>query len=286
MMFDEAVEAFATSKTRPDAQIQWVLDQWETTAAECRSNLANYLDGKDWSERTEQSLLVIILLLGEKLDRASFPDLCRLAVDRDRCNSVLGEDDAHIILASALISTFDGTSGALYRIVESPEADGLMRGQVLAALAYLVRTERVAEAEFYQYLSHLPDRLPDATPDAVWCDWAWAVAMLGFAGLSHRVEQAMQCGRIKPESLASAVFWEELRAAQADPKDMSGPAWDYLGPIGTAIGFMRDVSVADSGETVYEAPPEPVRNPLRHVGRNDPCPCGSGKKFKKCCLAA
>ncbi len=22
----------------------------------------------------------------------------------------------------------------------------------------------------------------------------------------------------------------------------------------------------------------------QHVGRNDPCPCGSGKKFKKCCL--
>jgi len=20
-----------------------------------------------------------------------------------------------------------------------------------------------------------------------------------------------------------------------------------------------------------------------HIGRNDPCPCGSGKKFKKCC---
>jgi hypothetical protein len=28
------------------------------------------------------------------------------------------------------------------------------------------------------------------------------------------------------------------------------------------------------------------RNPLRHVGRNDPCPCGSGKKYKRCCLAA
>ena len=26
-------------------------------------------------------------------------------------------------------------------------------------------------------------------------------------------------------------------------------------------------------------------NPFRHVGRNDPCPCGSGKKFKKCCGA-
>src|SRR5207244_4331493 len=24
--------------------------------------------------------------------------------------------------------------------------------------------------------------------------------------------------------------------------------------------------------------------PPRKVGRNDPCPCGSGKKYKKCCL--
>jgi len=23
---------------------------------------------------------------------------------------------------------------------------------------------------------------------------------------------------------------------------------------------------------------------LMRVGRNDPCPCGSGKKYKKCCL--
>lgn len=22
---------------------------------------------------------------------------------------------------------------------------------------------------------------------------------------------------------------------------------------------------------------------MKNVGRNDPCPCGSGKKFKKCC---
>jgi uncharacterized protein len=29
---------------------------------------------------------------------------------------------------------------------------------------------------------------------------------------------------------------------------------------------------------------EPAVNVHRNVGRNDPCPCGSGKKFKKCCL--
>ncbi len=32
-------------------------------------------------------------------------------------------------------------------------------------------------------------------------------------------------------------------------------------------------------------PPEPYIRALPKVGRNDPCPCGSGKKFKKCCGA-
>jgi uncharacterized protein YecA (UPF0149 family) len=27
---------------------------------------------------------------------------------------------------------------------------------------------------------------------------------------------------------------------------------------------------------------EPAYNPYKSIGRNDPCPCGSGKKFKKC----
>jgi hypothetical protein len=32
-------------------------------------------------------------------------------------------------------------------------------------------------------------------------------------------------------------------------------------------------------------PPEPARQFVKQkVGRNDPCPCGSGKKYKKCCL--
>lgn len=29
--------------------------------------------------------------------------------------------------------------------------------------------------------------------------------------------------------------------------------------------------------------PPPVRRDEPKVGRNDPCPCGSGKKYKKCC---
>jgi preprotein translocase subunit SecA len=30
------------------------------------------------------------------------------------------------------------------------------------------------------------------------------------------------------------------------------------------------------------APAQPVRRDMTKVGRNDPCPCGSGKKYKNC----
>jgi uncharacterized protein len=37
-------------------------------------------------------------------------------------------------------------------------------------------------------------------------------------------------------------------------------------------------------EDVATSPMTPFRHSTPRVGRNDPCPCGSGKKFKKCCL--
>jgi preprotein translocase subunit SecA len=41
----------------------------------------------------------------------------------------------------------------------------------------------------------------------------------------------------------------------------------------------------EGGETVSSAAPAsaPKKADGTKVGRNDPCPCGSGKKYKKCC---
>jgi hypothetical protein len=33
-----------------------------------------------------------------------------------------------------------------------------------------------------------------------------------------------------------------------------------------------------------QAPEMPASTAATKAGRNDPCPCGSGKKFKKCCV--
>jgi SEC-C motif-containing protein len=42
--------------------------------------------------------------------------------------------------------------------------------------------------------------------------------------------------------------------------------------------WVYDGMVETKGETMRRETPK--------IGRNDPCPCGSGKKFKKCCGAA
>jgi len=44
----------------------------------------------------------------------------------------------------------------------------------------------------------------------------------------------------------------------------------------------RDLQYTGSGETKAKAK-EPKRRSAPKVGPNDPCPCGSGKKYKKCC---
>ncbi len=41
----------------------------------------------------------------------------------------------------------------------------------------------------------------------------------------------------------------------------------------------REEAASAAARPAPEAPPP-------KVGRNEPCPCGSGRKFKKCCLGA
>jgi len=46
----------------------------------------------------------------------------------------------------------------------------------------------------------------------------------------------------------------------------------------------QQVKAGLPGEDEAPLPPpvEPIQKD-KEIGRNDPCPCGSGKKYKKCC---
>jgi preprotein translocase subunit SecA len=49
------------------------------------------------------------------------------------------------------------------------------------------------------------------------------------------------------------------------------------------IDAAGDDYAANERDMAPDAPkPEPIRRLDPKIGRNDPCPCGSGKKFKQC----
>jgi preprotein translocase subunit SecA len=85
------------------------------------------------------------------------------------------------------------------------------------------------------------------------------------------------------------VVKEAPAAADDEVRDVqtSGPADPVQGSEG-----VRRAAVAEAQDQGTAPPPEaapaPVANaplvlsPDQRVGRNDPCPCGSGKKFKLC----
>ncbi len=49
------------------------------------------------------------------------------------------------------------------------------------------------------------------------------------------------------------------------------------------LPLLQTEVVALLEEVALETPLSPIRRSARKVGRNEPCPCGSGKKYKRCC---
>ncbi len=76
------------------------------------------------------------------------------------------------------------------------------------------------------------------------------------------------------EGLSTMELGEEERAA------LSAAAPDLIPDCVLAIAAFWGLERRD------DSAPVPLLTPVRtgpKIGRNDPCPCGSGKKYKKCC---
>jgi len=277
-------EAFAELGTRfdavPAAAMQCLLDHWDAAGPRCCALLHAYVAGHDESEETQLALYPILHLLGEKMETAAFADICALVGDAERADLILG-DAVVDALPRVLISCFAGDTAPLRTLVERPEADPLVRDGALMAMAYLTQIKSITRAEMQAYLVALYDIFP-AEPDFVgWLGWVLSVATLGFPALSSRVKSAFERGLIGKEVMGFRDFQTDLRRALEEPGSLD-VFFDFgLGPLGSAIAALE----AWDEEDVPAVEP-PVVNPMRDVGRNDPCPCGSGKKFKKCCLGA
>jgi len=79
--------------------------------------------------------------------------------------------------------------------------------------------------------------------------------------------------RVRPETIDSKDVWNADNFVYQDSQNTM--------PEIPAPQMKRDEAMTtNSGQA--EQRPAPIRTGVK-VGRNQPCPCGSGKKYKQCC---
>jgi SEC-C motif-containing protein len=116
------------------------------------------------------------------------------------------------------------------------------------------------------------------------------------------LERSLSTEQRKTFDAAAAKRWAEQSEwlGLSISRTEKGGTEDDLGAVEFTARFKLDgkeqehFEVAlfgrEDGEWVYTGqaggPGVTVRREAPKIGRNDPCPCGSGKKYKKCCGAA
>ena len=179
--------------------------------------------------------------------------------------------------------------------MNNPDADEFVRSGVFETWTYLVAAGHIDRLEAEQYLSSCFETLKPQEEHYIWAAWVEAVAHLGFTGLTGQVRNAFDLSRIPTMTILFEEFEEILEAASqtGDPvafvgKEGMKPFTDTIGVLSQCYGFSeeypRKKSKTENAERHPVQTTSTISNAYRNVGRNDPCPCGFGKKFKKYCL--
>lgn len=106
-----------------------------------------------------------------------------------------------------------------------------------------------------------------------------------FHGTMDHIRSELFDSPAEPAPLAElslADLYEELASTYSDSED--APAADASAPV-EKLQASPGPFPPFSARTGMMNPPVSFPPRKAVVGRNDPCPCGSGKKFKKCCGA-
>jgi hypothetical protein len=239
------------------------------------------------------ALFFMFHLLGEFREKSAYwPLACFLRLPGEILDSILG-DAITATSHRVMVAVFDGDPAPLYDIIRDPEADQFVRSEMFHAIATLTRRGELPRAATADFLRDCYSQLEPSVDCYVWQGWLDAVAWLGLAELRPLVQQAFGRGSIDPMWLSFADFEKDLQHGiehpEAEPLHPDGshdPFGDTIAELSDWDCFRPKTRRDKTGASSLGSLGMPHREPLRNVGRNDPCPCGSGKKFKKCCLNA
>lgn len=201
---------------------------------------------------------------------------------------VLTQDGARILAAVS-----DRDLEPIKRLVLNREADEFSRGVAVAALALLMVWAEVPRDDIVDYFAWLVREGLEREPSYVWSALATESADIEALAVFPELRRAYDDGLIDPQNIGRSElddvetsprgdFLERLQDRCPPIDDVAAATW-WWARFGRSSSSARaeERAALAAGEFDDDGRVEP-RAPVK-VGRNQPCPCGSGNKFKKCC---
>lgn len=276
----------------PQTELQAALADPEAVASALLEALHDVADNPEAVLRNQPETYFLYLyalyLLAAARDTRAFPSMLRLAAAApETLEALLGDivpEDLHNLLASVC----GGDTERLRNLAEYPEADEFARSAALHALVTLYVEGEQTRAQLLDYLGRLLATLPEHEGPL------WAALLINVVLAIHghellpQIQALYHAQRVDTEVLALA----EVEHDFADPiteqellEELREQGYGYLDQ--QVLELMASWPCFTGEEYDEVSPPQPpVQRSEPKVGRNDPCPCGSGKKYKKCCGAS
>lgn len=286
------LDALAHQRKLPALAVSMCAARMEEGRPVLRALLVKAADGTLGSENEMRLAFRGLVLLGAARDKESWPILLRLLRRPGEEIEALFGDAIHECLARVVTGMFDGDSEALFDLIADRSVDQHVRSALFGTVTYLTWEGRIAQDRMRELLQRFYDGRLAGPHDFAWVGWIEAIGLLGWRDLAPLYYRGCEEGRIADDLFDRRDFEELLAEAAEMPADTKRFEVSKLGYVDDVVDDLAQAeAVAEAGRAPFSPsldvgwfPSEPVVNPMRHVGRNDPCPCGSGKKAKKCCL--
>ncbi len=282
----------------PMEAMRAAIDQREAITPELLKILESVAaDPAEWVATRKNNELPLFAshLLAQFRDKAAYPLLVKIVSAPGEIPFDLFGDTITEGLCQLLASVYDGNPTLLHGLIENEQINEYVRSAALDAFLVLEHTglmPRDAVIDYFRSLFHgRLQRIPSYAWSSLVCD----VADLPAPELLEEVRQAYADGFVDAEVADLPSIERDLRHLKARGLERRRLITDAIAEMeGWACYHLEDSEPETSPKCDLparrplakddspEGPTQPyIREPK--VGRNDPCPCGSGKKYKKCC---
>jgi len=200
-------------------------------------------------------------------------DIADLAVQQAFRKAVTDRELSAVELASVAL-------GAAYMYYDVPAIGPLIRAAYTDMALRPKALEAMWRSADYSFAPQVMESLDELLPDEVRRHAIEAAGMLMIERALPEIEAALLDERFREQALHAWIMAAPGKTTPAGLDDLR----DRVEDLANGLSEEEEAIVNTACEMRLSilGKPEPVVTTSK-VGRNEPCPCGSGKKYKKCC---